>query len=66
MKKSKKQFEPRFVKVAGTKHSLRVFSVTANCGGIRGGIGFEFGNQGAWVVDFHDLKQLIAEAEALR
>lgn len=56
----------RPVKVQGNIDPLFLIGYCCSVGYISGGLGFEFGSHGSFVIDIEDLKAIIAEAEANR
>jgi hypothetical protein len=51
---------------AGRINNLVCHSVESWCGDIQNGLGFSFGNEGSWVVDFDDFEKLYLMAKAYR
>lgn len=49
---------PIVLTTAGHLHQLECSSFHSQCGQIKDGISFRFGNEGSWVVDKQDLLKL--------
>ncbi len=57
---------PRELRIAGHGKKLIATGCRSWCGDIHNGVSFRFEGEGGWVVDFDDLKQLVADIEQER
>ena len=52
--------------VAGHSQVLTYRVEPSTCGNIKNGVSFEFGNEGGWVIDLDDIKELVRLADESR